>query len=88
LTFTNALRGPVIAVETVPHEDVSKYGIVAVDESVDLGPDVFRIKDLVEKPAPHEAPSNLAIVGRYVLTPGHLPRARWPRPAIARVRSS
>ena len=67
------VRGPVIAVETVPDEDVSKYGIVAVDESVDLGPDVFRIKDLVEKPAPHEAPSNLAIVGRYVLTPDIFP---------------
>ena len=67
------VRGPVIAVETVPHEDVSKYGIVAIDESVDLGPDVFRITDLVEKPARHEAPSNLAIIGRYVLTPDIFP---------------
>jgi UTP--glucose-1-phosphate uridylyltransferase len=65
--------GPVIAVESVPHEDVSSYGVVAIDESADLGPDVFRIKDLVEKPARSEAPSNLAIIGRYVLTPDIFP---------------
>jgi UTP--glucose-1-phosphate uridylyltransferase len=65
--------GPVIAVETVPHEDVSSYGIVAIDESETLGPDVFRIKDLVEKPPRNEAPSNLAIIGRYVLTPDIFP---------------
>ena len=61
--------GPVIAVETVPMEDVSSYGIVATDQSADLGPGVFRITDLVEKPPRNEAPSNLAIIGRYVLTP-------------------
>jgi UTP--glucose-1-phosphate uridylyltransferase len=67
------VRGPVIAVEEVPHEDVSSYGIVAVDESADLGPNVFQIKDLVEKPPRHEAPSNLAIIGRYILTPDIFP---------------
>jgi UTP--glucose-1-phosphate uridylyltransferase len=61
--------GPVIAVERVPHEDVSSYGIVAIDESVDLGPGVHRITSLVEKPPRDEAPSNLAIIGRYILTP-------------------
>jgi UTP--glucose-1-phosphate uridylyltransferase len=65
--------GPVIAVEPVPHEDVSSYGIVAIDESADLGADVFRITDLVEKPPRNEAPSNLAIIGRYVLTPDIFP---------------
>jgi UTP--glucose-1-phosphate uridylyltransferase len=65
--------GPVIAVETVPHEDVSSYGVVAIDEKSNLGPDVFRITDLVEKPPRHEAPSNLAIIGRYVLTPDIFP---------------
>jgi UTP--glucose-1-phosphate uridylyltransferase len=65
--------GPVIAVETVPHEDVSSYGVVAIDESANLGPDVFRITDLVEKPPRNEAPSNLAIIGRYVLTPDIFP---------------
>jgi UTP--glucose-1-phosphate uridylyltransferase len=65
--------GPVIAVETVPHDDVSSYGIVAIDESADLGPNVFRIKDLIEKPPRNEAPSNLAIIGRYILTPDIFP---------------
>jgi UTP--glucose-1-phosphate uridylyltransferase len=67
------VRGPVIAVEEVPHEDVSSYGIVAVDESADLGPNVYRLTDLVEKPPRHEAPSNLAIIGRYILTPDIFP---------------
>jgi UTP--glucose-1-phosphate uridylyltransferase len=63
------LDGPVLAVERVPHEDVSSYGIVAIDESANLGNGVYRIKDLVEKPPRNEAPSNLAIIGRYILTP-------------------
>jgi len=61
--------GPVLAVERVPPEDVSNYGIVAVDDSSDLGPGVHRITSLVEKPPRDEAPSNLAIIGRYILTP-------------------
>jgi UTP--glucose-1-phosphate uridylyltransferase len=61
--------GPVLAVERVPMEDVSSYGIVAVDESEDLGPGVHRITSLVEKPRREDAPSNLAIIGRYILTP-------------------
>jgi len=67
------VNGPVIAVERVPQEDVSSYGIVAIDESVDLGPGVHRIKSLVEKPRREEAPSNLAIIGRYILTPDIFP---------------
>jgi UTP--glucose-1-phosphate uridylyltransferase len=65
--------GPVLAVERVPMENVSSYGVVAVDESADLGPGVFKIRDLVEKPAREEAPSNLAIIGRYILTPDIYP---------------
>jgi UTP--glucose-1-phosphate uridylyltransferase len=61
--------GPVLAVERVPLEDVSSYGIVEVDEAADLGPGVHRIVSLVEKPRREEAPSNLAIIGRYILTP-------------------
>jgi UTP--glucose-1-phosphate uridylyltransferase len=56
--------GSVIAVETVPHEDTSSYGIVAVDAS-----DRNRITQIVEKPAPENAPSNSAVVGRYLLAP-------------------
>jgi UTP--glucose-1-phosphate uridylyltransferase len=65
--------GPVLAVERVPPEDVSSYGIVAVDESKDLGRGVHKIRDLVEKPPREEAPSNLAIIGRYILTPDIFP---------------
>lgn len=56
--------GSVIAVETVPHENTSSYGIVAVDEA-----DNRRITEIVEKPAPEDAPSNSAVVGRYLLAP-------------------
>jgi UTP--glucose-1-phosphate uridylyltransferase len=66
------VKGPVIAVERVPAEDVSSYGIVAIDETA-LGPGVHRIVDLVEKPPKDEAPSNLAIIGRYILTPDIFP---------------
>jgi UTP--glucose-1-phosphate uridylyltransferase len=67
------VNGPVLLVERVPQDEVSNYGVVAIDESVDLGPGVYRIKDLVEKPPLDEAPSNLAIIGRYILTPDIFP---------------
>ena len=57
-------NGSVIAVETVPHEDTSSYGIVAVDAD-----NMSRITEIVEKPAPADAPSNSAVVGRYLLAP-------------------
>jgi len=66
----NRVDGPVLAVERVPAEDVSSYGVVKIDESArDLGRGVYRVADLVEKPRSEEAPSNLAIIGRYILTP-------------------
>lgn len=58
--------GAVIAVREVPPEEVSSWGIVEVEE---VTPRVFRVKSLVEKPDPGSAPSNLAIVGRYLLPP-------------------
>jgi UTP--glucose-1-phosphate uridylyltransferase len=58
--------GSVLAVEEVPHSEVESYGIVD-GEAVSEG--VYRVKSLVEKPKPDDAPSNLGIVGRYVLTP-------------------
>jgi UTP--glucose-1-phosphate uridylyltransferase len=58
--------GPVILVERVPKEDVSKYGVIAADR---LRDGVYQIRDLVEKPAVEDAPSDLAIIGRYILTP-------------------
>jgi UTP--glucose-1-phosphate uridylyltransferase len=67
------LSGPVVAVERVPPEDVSSYGILSIDQHADLGRGVHRIIDLVEKPPRDEAPSNLAIIGRYILTPDVFP---------------
>jgi UTP--glucose-1-phosphate uridylyltransferase len=67
------VKGPVLAVERVPAEDVSSYGVVAIDASEDLGRGVHRITDLVEKPRREDAPSNLAIIGRYILTPDIFP---------------
>jgi UTP--glucose-1-phosphate uridylyltransferase len=58
--------GPVIAVERVPRERIHQYGVIA-GRHVDAN--VYEITDLVEKPRAHEAPSDLAIIGRYVLTP-------------------
>jgi UTP--glucose-1-phosphate uridylyltransferase len=61
-----AHRGSVIAVQKVPRDDVSRYGIVApVHEEGRL----YEIDDLVEKPTVADAPSDLAVLGRYVLTP-------------------
>lgn len=57
----------VVGVQTVSDKDVSKYGII-VPKDDSLGENIERIGGLVEKPAAHEAPSNLAIMGRYVLT--------------------
>ena len=67
--FTEA-DGPVLAVERVPREDVSAYGIIDAEE---IRPGVYRIRDLVEKPPRAEAPSDLAIIGRYILTPDIFP---------------
>jgi len=58
--------GNVIAVEEVPHQEVSSYGVVGRGEGTDTG---FRITDMVEKPKPQDAPSNLIISGRYILQP-------------------
>lgn len=62
-------QASVIAVEEVPRQDSSKYGIVSADPfSQDHG-GIARMKGIVEKPQPEDAPSNLAVVGRYLLTP-------------------
>lgn len=57
--------GPVLLVERVPRASVHRYGVIAATAVRDS---VWRVTDLVEKPAPEHAPSNLAIIGRYLLT--------------------
>jgi UTP--glucose-1-phosphate uridylyltransferase len=69
----NKVGGPVLAVERVPMDEVSSYGVIAPDTTVDLGEGIYRVKDLVEKPPKNEAPSDLAIIGRYILTPDIFP---------------
>jgi len=56
-----------IAVMEVPHEETSKYGIIDPDQ--ELEPGLFNVRKFVEKPNPEDAPSDLAIIGRYLLTP-------------------
>ena len=63
----NETHASTIAVKRVPHEDVSKYGIIAPDGEIANG--LYNVKSFVEKPAVDKAPSNLAIIGRYLLTP-------------------
>ncbi len=57
---------PVIALMRVPREEISRYGVIEGDEEKS---GVFRIRNLVEKPSPENAPSELAVIGRYILTP-------------------
>ncbi len=56
----------IVAIEEVPRDETYKYGVIAGEE---IEPGVYRVSEMVEKPAPEVAPSNLAIIGRYVLTP-------------------
>lgn len=56
----------ILGVQTVKHEDVSKYGIV---DGIHIEDRVYKVKKLVEKPSVEESPSNVAILGRYIITP-------------------
>jgi len=58
--------GTILAIQKVPRSQTSQYGIIDARKIED---GVYLVKDLVEKPAPEDAPSNLAIIGRYILTP-------------------
>jgi len=67
------LGGPVLAVERVPRDDISSYGVIAFEPDARLGEGIYQVRDLVEKPPKEDAPSDLAIIGRYVLTPDIFP---------------
>jgi len=71
LDIYNFFSTPVLAVMEVPRESISSYGCIDADPVMHNGSNdrVYRIRDLVEKPKAADAPSNLAIIGRYVLTP-------------------
>ena len=65
-TVHEKYRCSVVAVEEVSPQDVDKYGVIAGKE---IEPGLYAVDTMVEKPAPQDAPSNLAIIGRYILTP-------------------
>src|SRR5262249_6439501 len=67
------VQGPVLAVERVSPDEISSYGVIDIDSGGRLGGGLYQVRDLVEKPPRHEAPSDLAIIGRYVLTPDIFP---------------
>ncbi len=58
----------VVAIEEVPRDQTDKYGVIA-GNLVDNTDDTYRVTDMVEKPDPKDAPTNMAIIGRYILTP-------------------
>jgi len=69
-------RASVIAIMEVPRDEVQRYGIIKGAPLEGGGGRVYRVEDLVEKPSVEDAPSNLAIIGRYILTPGIFPALR------------
>ncbi|MBB6632508.1 UTP--glucose-1-phosphate uridylyltransferase GalU [Cohnella thailandensis] len=65
----NEVQSSVLAVKRVPDDEVSRYGIVDPASGENLEGSMIRVQGVVEKPAPERAPSNIAIMGRYILTP-------------------
>ncbi len=61
-------RCSIVAIEEVPMEETHKYGVIA-GKLIDGTANTYRVTDMVEKPNPEDAPTNMAIIGRYILTP-------------------
>jgi UTP--glucose-1-phosphate uridylyltransferase len=74
--------GSVVAVMRVPREQLSRYGVVALEPGGPAAPGLYRVRDLVEKPHPDEAPSDLAVIGRYALSPNIFAALEVTRPAV------
>lgn len=68
-----------ISLEEVPIEKVERYGII---KGTEIEKDIYKIQKLVEKPLAHQAPSNLAIMGRYVLTPDIFDKIKETKPGV------
>lgn len=73
----NQFRCSIVAIEEVPEDEVNKYGVIAGES---MGDGLYRVTDMVEKPPVNEAPSNLAIIGRYILTPDIFEKLRTTPP--------
>lgn len=76
-------KDPVVALERVPRKEISKYGAVKATE---IEKRIFEIKNLVEKPVPSKAPSNLAVVGKYIITPEVFKELRELNPVKGEIR--
>jgi UTP--glucose-1-phosphate uridylyltransferase len=74
-------QDPVIALYEVPKEQVSQYGII---KGKYLEDNTYQIFDMVEKPKPKQAPSNLAIVGKYIVTPDIFPALEEATPSVGK----
>ena len=70
----------IVAIEEVPQNETNKYGIISGEE---LDKNIFKVNNMVEKPDPKDAPSNLAIIGRYILTPDIFDILRTTKPGKA-----
>ena len=62
----NEYKCSIVAIQEVPIENISSYGVIAGEK---LSDDIYRVSNMVEKPAAKDAPSNMAVIGRYILTP-------------------
>ena len=73
-------QSSIVGVQSVTEENISKYGIVEPMAASDKDKKLFKLKDAIEKPSPKDAPSNKAILGRYVFTPELMPLLRELKP--------
>ncbi|GAB3477044.1 UTP--glucose-1-phosphate uridylyltransferase GalU [Marinomonas epiphytica] len=73
----NQFRCTIVAIEEVPEDEVHKYGVIKGESMLD---GLYRVTDMVEKPNKEDAPSNLAIIGRYILTPDIFEKIRTTEP--------
>jgi UTP--glucose-1-phosphate uridylyltransferase len=77
IALNDKYKCSIVAIMEVPEDQVYKYGVIAGKE---IEENVFMVSDMVEKPEPDEAPSNLAIIGRYILTPDIFEAIRQTKP--------
>lgn len=73
----NRYKCAIIAIEEVDKNELNKYGVI---DGVEIESGIFEIKSMVEKPEPKDAPSNLAVIGRYILTPDIFSILRYTKP--------
>ncbi|MDK2820206.1 MAG: UTP--glucose-phosphate uridylyltransferase [Clostridia bacterium] len=77
LSIYKDVKATILAVQEVPEDEVNKYGII---EPEDIDGPIIKVKDMVEKPDPDKAPSNLAVIGRYILVPEIFPLLEKVKP--------